>query len=135
MAARSDVPAAFGKSLYLKLAVVVLALGGAAFLAFRGGEEQNNAPNSAVPYVCLECNHVMQWTASDYDRALKAGRPAGSQEEPTRGQRLGLTCEKCNRPAVARAEKCPKDGTPVPIRTKDGSAPRCPKCNWSPSGA
>lgn len=123
------------RSLLVKIGVIVAALTAAGYFAWRAGSgasDQLDTPESAVPYVCLNCAATLSMTPADYDRAINTPRPpppAGS-EEPMRGRSSGVYCEKCGQRTLVLGTRCPKDGTVVAKRGKDGRSGKCAKCGW-----
>lgn len=119
-------------ALALKLGVIVVAVGAAGFFAFHGGEpgEQPDAAEDAMPYICLDDNHVFNLTPKTFQDMSRQG------DVKTDGQRLdeGRTFVRCpttNQFTAVPAIKCPKDGTFFPGRVKDGTPGKCSKCGYT----
>ncbi|MBP7935317.1 MAG: hypothetical protein KA354_11775 [Phycisphaerae bacterium] len=119
-------------ALALKIGVIVIAVGAALFLAFRSGDEaeQPDAAEDAMPYICLDDNHVFTLTPKVFQEMSRQG------EVKTDGQRLdeGRTFVRCpttKQFTAVPAIKCPKDGTFFPGRRKDGVPGKCPKCGYA----
>lgn len=115
----------------VKITVAVLALVGAGYFAFLRGDpdaEQDNTPESAVPYACRSCAHGMMLTPAEFDAMLKQGLMGSDGEE--RG-RAALRCPKCQKLSINRGVRCPKDGQ-VFLPYKNGQKMQCPKCRWIP---
>ncbi len=116
------------------LGAVVLLLGVAAYLTFRGDAvtRQSDDAADATPYLCLECRHAFSLTPAGYVKLHEEGgvpKAAGPDADVAL-----LRCPKCQKFAGARAFLCPNDGTSVPGRDKNKRPGRCPKCNWTPIG-
>ena len=64
----------------LLLGWTVLIAGVAAFFSLRGTKEEGqlDTPESAVPYICLDCGNQFPVTPADYDRLAKENRVKGS---------------------------------------------------------
>jgi hypothetical protein len=115
-------------ALILALIVLVLAV---SVLAWRNRQEgQPSGPESAVPYVCLECQHVFKLTPADFERLSKEHAVKGPAD-PTAGGILLFKCPSCGKLAGAQAVACPKDGKMLPRRLANGKPGRCPQCGWS----
>ncbi len=120
--------------LWLKLAVVALAAGGATFFALRGDSEwkQSDAPETAVPFICVKDNHAFQVTPAGFEKMTEAGDAQSPADPSGRGEGLlTLRCPKCAQMTAVRGQACQNDGTIFPARLLDGRAGRCPKCGWS----
>ncbi len=119
--------------LALKLAVIVLAAGGAVFFALRGRGDmkQSDAPESAVPFICAKDGHTFPVTPARFEAMEKAGDVRAAGDPSGRGGILTLRCPKCGQMTAVRGQPCQKDGTVFPARLLDGSTGRCPKCGWS----
>ena len=120
--------------LLLKVGVIVLAGGGAAFFAFRPSAEwkQSDAPETGVPFICLKDGHVFQVTPARFEELSNAGgAQAGVSQSPGGEGILTLRCAKCSQMTAVRAEICPRDHTPFARRLAPGRPGRCPKCGWS----
>ncbi len=119
--------------LALKLAVIVLAAGGALFFALRNRDDssmkQSDAPESAVPFICAKDGHTFPVTPAKFEAMGKDVRAAG--DSSGRGGLLTLRCPKCAQMTAVRGQPCQKDGTVFPARLLDGSTGHCPKCGWS----
>jgi len=120
------------RNLSIKVSLIVMALLAAGYFAFfRGGEdlEQIDTPDSAEPYYCDKCKKGFELTPAGFQRLSEEG---GVRSANDRAGRLVFCCPHCGEFAGASACRCPQDGTIFPVKTSDGSPPRCPKCNWTP---
>lgn len=118
----------------VKIGVVVVALAAAAYFAFRSGadEGQVDTPDSAAPYICLECNEPFSLTPAGYERLSKAGGVKTiSQGESRRGE-LRFRCPKCEKFGGVPALVCPKDQSTFANISVKGEPNKCPKCGWLP---
>lgn len=131
----SDEPSARGKA--IKIGLVVVLLGAAGVIAYTrsgsGKVEQLDTAETATTYVCVECSHSIDLTAAQYAEMVAKNHAEQPASKEPRGD-SALRCPNCQKPALGMGVKCPKDGTAIPLRTKDGKTGRCKKCNYSPMG-
>jgi len=117
----------------VKIALIVLCLGTAGFIAYtstRTELEQPDTPDTATTYVCVECGEGMDLTAAEYAKISAGDRVRQAPVGELRGYSF-LECPKCHKHAVVRGARCPKDQTPIPQATKDGKPGRCKKCGYA----
>ncbi len=119
-------------ALIVKIAVIALALAGALYLALRGNPDQAqlDTPESADPYICLNCGQVFKVTPAEFERLASNGG-IHAPSDPEGAGVITLRCPKCGQLAGVRAYPCPNDQTMFPRRLEDGRPGRCPKCGWS----
>jgi hypothetical protein len=114
----------------IKIGLIVALLGAAGVIAYTQRStkvEQPDTPDTATTYVCGECGHGVDLTAAEYAKMVTEG----NKERQRRGEPRGpssLKCPQCQNYAMAIGVRCPKDGTPIPPRSKDGKPGRCKKC-------
>ena len=119
------------RGLVVKIGVAVLAILGAGYFEFLRGNPENeqlDTPESAAPYACRSCGHGMLVTPAEFDRLLQQGAMGADGAE--RG-RSALRCPKCQKMAIRRGVRCPKDGQ-IFLPVKDGKTVLCPQCKWRP---
>ena len=119
-------------ALALKIGVIVIALGTAVgYTMFnRETDEQPNAAEDAMPYICLDDNHVFNITPQQFQDMSRQG------EVKTEGKRLDegrsfVRCPTTKQFTGVPAIKCPKDNAFFPGRVKDGTPGKCPKCGYA----
>lgn len=118
----------------IKVALVVIALAGAGYLAWssRSGEAQEDTPDSAVPYMCIDCKTPFSLTPAGYERLSQSGGiKTVSTEESRRGE-LRFRCPKCEKFGGVPALVCPNDKTTFANVPSKGEPIKCPKCGWQP---
>jgi hypothetical protein len=120
----------------IMIAVIVVCLGVAAFITFRGrggGDGLDDIPDDAMVWVKCNnpsCNAEYEMNEKEYYRQMKE-----QPFDPDAPSAPPLTCEKCGKPSLYLAMKC---GNPacgiVFFKGAAGSndfPDRCPKCRIS----
>ena len=120
------------RSLVVKIAVIVVALGAALFFVLRGDSEgeQPDTEESADTYICLNCGHVFKLTPAEVAELGEEGGSGVLNEK--KGLRFPVyRCPECGQIKGTQADECPTHHTFFPRRLEDGTLGRCPECGWS----
>lgn len=103
----------------LKIAIIVLALGGAGlmfFLNMKKVEAIPDSPESKSLWMCNACKKTVDWTArQEYENSGSAAPP--------------LYCPSCKARELYRAQKCDNCGTAFFGTDVPGSSGVCEKCH------
>ncbi len=113
--------------------LLVLGIGGVAVyrLAFGGDalrDDLPDTPESAQPFVCLECGHAFNITPRQRMNLLQQGGRI-DRDEMTARRTQYLPCPACGKTAAVPGAPCPQCGKPFVRRTPDGQRHvACPGC-------
>lgn len=123
-------PSGKRRTIGLILALVALVIVAVAVAWKNREEKQPDTPESAMPYICTECQHVFDLTPAGYEKFAKEGGIKAPENRESGGIVL-FRCPSCGKFAAVPAVECPNDGTKVARRLPNGKPGHCPKCNWS----
>jgi len=121
----------------IMIAVIVVCLGAAAFITFRGGSGGGGGfediPNDATVWVKCNnpsCNAEYEMNEKEYYKQMRE-----QPFDPDAPSAPPLTCEKCGKPSLYLAIKCANPACGI-VFFKGAAGPndfpdRCPKCRIS----
>lgn len=119
-------------------AAAILGLAGFLYVSLSGGESLPTDPATLSYWKCLECDHVQELTARDYETKqhvlVRLGEDKLEGGGKIRGKINavpGIVCSQCGKVGAIGAYKCPTDSEIFASRAKDGSFTSCPKCGWT----
>lgn len=119
---------------WIKVGVLVVVLAAAGYFALRsdGDTDQIDTPDSAAPYMCVECNTPFGLTPAGYERLSKSGGVKTITKGESRRGEVRFRCPKCEKFGGVPALVCPKDKTTFANISVKGQPNKCPKCGWLP---
>jgi hypothetical protein len=120
----------------IMIAVIVVCLGAAAFITFRGGSGEGgfeDIPDDATVWVKCNnpsCNAEYEMNEKEYYKQMRE-----QPFDPDAPSAPPLTCEKCGKPSLYLAIKCANPACGI-VFFKGAAGPndfpdRCPKCRIS----